>query len=150
MQKTVTTELQGQDSNPELSLQTQRVSGPTRPRGVRGYGPTLQMSTSRHRSIGQEVGRCALRPGWSAWLLAQPAACVWTPLEQEGGPSWASAGRGRYLTCLPACLPSQQMFKRPCKVGNSRLEDSVWEQRALLIPPHPCLPTDLIATAAAR
>lgn len=95
---------------------------------------------------------CALRPGLLVMAAAQvPVSEGGQPgLGQSSGwlvgwppspPSETSALLGRYL----AFLPLQQMFDSPCKVDRSFQRQGDWEQNALLISPHYCLLTNLIA-----
>lgn len=100
-EKTVTSELQSQDSDPELSLQTRRVSIPTRPRVC---GPTSETSTSRLRAAarkwgGELRGRCPLGccPGRAPGLPGRRRGVRAGPVLGRGGSSPAC----RHDRCLP-------------------------------------------------
>lgn len=115
MENSVTSELRSQHSNPEPSLQTRRVSQPTRPRLC---GPTLQTGTSRPRALGREVGKLCSGAG-AVGLGCCPDCPVWTPREEAGGPGCTPAGRaGSSPTCLHLrCLGGPAKWVLPNRGG---------------------------------
>lgn len=115
----------------------------------RHYGPNLQMKTSGHRAVCLDVRKVCFEPGALSEASLLPRLLA-SGLGGGGGSWWGRWGRAvvrlrdkalggwRVASPLPlfpqasalgwagtspACLPSQQMFKHPHKVDNSKAEE---------------------------
>lgn len=86
------------------------ASHPARPRL---YGPTSEMSTSRHKAVGQEVGKVRSNrgQGWRAWLLPGLPVSGLAGRRREVLAGVERAGPGRYL----AGRLQDRCLRRPAK-----------------------------------